>query len=169
MTRTFISLAAAALALGIAAEAHADIMSRQAGTLTCNLDPGVGLVLGSVRAATCEYDHIDRRGRLVRESYTGTLNRAGIDLGITSQQTLSWTVMTPGGRNHRGMLLGAFEGASSDLTVVVGAGTRSLLNEQGIALQPVSSSGQVGLGIGFGATALELRPMVPVAYTSLAR
>lgn len=166
MYRTITAVAAALLAFTATAEARPDTSPRQAGTLTCNLDAGLGLVLGSVRGMSCAYDHYDSRGRLVRQTYLGTMNRAGLDLGVTSGQTLSWSVVTPGGRNHAGMLVGAFRGSSADATVVVGAGTQSLFGEAGIALQPVSRSGQVGLGLGFGVTALDLHRAPRETYAS---
>lgn len=161
----FAAIAATALLSG-AAEAQS---MRAAGTLTCTVDPGVGLVLGSVRGLSCTYDHLDRRGRTVRETYMGTMNRAGVDLGVTSAQTVMWTVATPGGRSHRGMLSGTFGGSSADATVVVGTGTQSLFSEVGqpVNLTAAGNSGLIGLGVGFGPTALQLRRIPGAVYTSL--
>ena len=161
----FAALAATALLSG-AAEAQS---MRAAGRLTCTMDPGLGLVLGSVRGVSCAYDHLNRRGQTVRETYMGTMNRAGVDLGVTSAQTVVWTVATPGGRSHRGMLSGTFGGSSADATVVVGSGTQSLFSEAGqpVTLTAAGNSGQVGLGVGFGPTALELRRVPTAVYTSL--
>ncbi len=170
MTKITLLAAAAAAAFAFAgsAEARSTQTMRQAGTLTCNLDTGVGLVLGSVRDVACVYGFYDRRGRWVRESYAGTMNRAGIDLGITSGQQVSFAVMTPGGRNRAGQLSRAFDGSSSDASVVFGPGTQSLLGQGGerVGLQAVSGSGQVGFGVGFGATALDLHRVPNAAYTS---
>lgn len=154
----------AALALLAAFAGQAEARSagpapmRVAGTLTCNLDPALGLVVGSVRGANCSYDRYDRRGRVVRETYAGTMSRGGFDVGLTSGQTLSWNVVTSGGRSRPGMLTRAFDGASADMTVIAGPGTHATMSDAGdtISLQPVSMSGQVGVGVGFGAADLLL-------------
>lgn len=168
MTKTILAIVVAASAFGASADAQAAPAMRQAGTLTCALDPSVGFVVGSVRQMTCTYDRYDRRGRVVRETYAGVMNRAGFDVGVTSDQTVAWAVVTPGGRSGRSMLAGRFTGSSSDATLVAGPGTLGLFGENGapVALQPVGNSGQVGLGLGFGATALDLRRVPAAAYTS---
>jgi hypothetical protein len=142
---------------------------RSAGTLTCNVDPGVGLVFGSVRHVECSHAYKNRKGRIVRESYAGDMKRAGIDLGLTSAQTVSWKVKTSGFRPHRGMLSGAMVGTSSDASMMIGAGTYSAFGHYGgaIALQPATTSGQVGFGFGVGETELELRKVPRTAFTAL--
>lgn len=168
-----VALAAIATLAALATQAEAasgqPYAMRQAGTLTCNVETGLGLVVGSVRGVDCSYAYYNRKGRLVRESYAGLMKRAGFDVGVTSGQTVSWNVFTAGGYNRRGMMTGAFNGSSADASVVVGAGTHALLGENGtaIALQPRSSSGQVGFGLGFGATGLELQKVRPVTFTAL--
>jgi hypothetical protein len=109
----------------------------------------------------------DRKGRIVRESYAGDMKRVGLDLGVTSAQTVSWTVKTSGFRPHRGMLTGAMAGTSSDASIMVGAGTYSAFNGGAVALQPATTSGQVGFGLGFGETELELRKVPRTAFTAL--
>jgi hypothetical protein len=151
------------------AEARTSEMSgmRSAGTLTCNVDPGVGLVFGSVRHVECSHAYRTRKGRIVRESYAGDMKRMGLDLGVTSAQTVSWTVKTSGFRPHRGMLTGAMAGTSSDASIMVGAGTYSAFNGGAVALQPATTSGQVGFGLGFGETELELRKVPRTRFTAL--
>lgn len=171
MTKTiaFVLAATAAASLSPVAEARGMTM-RQAGTLTCNMDPALGLVLGSVRGVSCAYDRLDRRGRIVRETYAGRMDRAGFDVGLTGAQTVSWRVSTPGGMSRRGMLSGTFSGSSSDASVVVGAGTRSMFGEDGrpVTLDPVGNSGQVGIGLGFGVSGLDLRRVPAASYMSYA-
>lgn len=142
---------------------------RSAGTLTCNVDPGVGLVFGSVRHVECSHAYKNRKGRIVRESYAGDMTRVGIDLGVTSAQTVSWKVKTSGFRAHRGMLTGAMIGTSSDASMMLGAGTYSTFGLTGgaVALQPATTSGQVGFGFGVGETELALRKMPRAAFTAL--
>lgn len=164
-----LALATLATVAAFASSAEARAPMHRAGILTCNVDPAVGLVVGSVRAVSCSYAFQDRRGRLVRESYTGRLTRTGVDVGVTSGQQITWTVMTPGGRNRAGMLSGAFGGTSSDATIVVGAGTHGLVGKGGrpITLATATGSGQVGVGVGFGATGLELRKVRFASYPAM--
>ena len=167
MTKTLLAASVAALALASVATAEAAPAMRQAGTVACTLNPGVGLVFGSARGVACTVSYFDRRGRLHHEGYAGRMDRAGIDLGLTSDQQVTWAVMAPGGRYRPGMLAGAFGGSSSDASVVVGAGTRSLLGQSGpVALREMGSTGQVGLGIGFGTTALSLQQVPNGSYAS---
>lgn len=173
MIRTALAATAAILALAAAstAEARPAEALRQAGTLACTMNPGLGLVFGSAREVSCSYSYYDRRRHLVSETYIGRMDRAGIDLGLTSNQTVTWAVMTPGGHNRPGQLAGAFGGSSADATLVFGAGTRSLFDETGrpVVLTPAGNSGQVGVGIGFGATALGLQQVPNAAYSSYYR
>lgn len=161
-----IALATLAAVAVFATQAEARAPLRQAGILTCNVDPAVGLVLGSARAVTCSYAFRDAHGRVVREIYTGRMTRSGVDVGVTSGQSVAWRVLTPGGRSHAGMLRGTFGGSSGDASVVVGAGTHGLVGKSGrpVALETVAGSGQVGVGIGFGATGLELHKVRFAAY-----
>jgi hypothetical protein len=160
-----IAALATVAAFSSQAEARSYAPMRQAGILTCNVDPALGLGVGSVRAVSCSYAFRDGRGRIVRETYVGRMTRAGVDVGLTSGQSMSWNVMTPGGRNRAGMLSGVFGGSSADASIVVGSGTHALVGKGGraIALQTAAGSGQVGVGVGFGATGLELQK-VRVAY-----
>lgn len=168
-----LALAALAVAAAYAGQAeargYAHAAPAPAGTLTCNLDPSLGFLIGSVRRVDCAYEHLDRHGRVVRESYVGTMKRAGFDIGLTGPQTISWTVSTAGGRNHRGMMSGAFNGSSAEATLVAGAGTQTLFGEQGngMVLETVSQSGQVGFGLAFGETGLELMQVPNATFSSL--
>ena len=171
MKTVAIATALVVAAFASQAEARTSQMSgmRSAGTLTCNVEPGVGLVFGSVRHVECSHAYRTRKGRIVRESYAGDMKRVGLDLGVTSAQTMSWTVKTAGFRPHRGMLTGAMVGTSSDGSIMVGTGTYAAFgtNRAGIALQPAGTSGQIGFGFGFGETEMELRKVPRTAFTSL--
>ena len=155
----FAALAvAAAFATQADARALAPMAPAHAGTLTCNLDAGFGLVLGSFRQVDCSYEHLNRRGQMVRESYVGTMKRVGIDLGLTGPQTISWNVITMGGRNRAGMMAGDYKGSSSEASLIAGPGTLTLFGEHGdgVKLETVSNSGQFGFGFSVGLTGIEL-------------
>jgi hypothetical protein len=66
------------------------------------------------------------------------------------------------------MMSRTFSGSSADLTVLVGAGTSALFADQAsIALAPMAGSGQVGMGLGFGATGLDLQRVPTARFTAL--
>jgi hypothetical protein len=163
-----VIVAAAALS-GEAQAARLSSMPGEAGTLNCTLDSSVGLVFGSVRRVDCQFDRYDRRGRLVRENYSGTMKRAGFDVGIAGRQAVSYRVTTMGGRAHRGMLAGAFDGSSAEASLVVGPGTHAIYGLDGdrVMLDPISQSEQLGMRLGFGATEIELARVPNVAFSSL--
>jgi hypothetical protein len=168
MMKISIAAFAAMATLGVSFKAEAASM-RDAGTLTCHVGPGLGLVVGSVRSAQCVHRFQDRAGRRFVHNYAGSMRRTGFDVGLTSDQVMTWAVITPARRGRSDMLTGLFAGASADASVVVGGGTQASLGKTGpdIFLEPVSSSGQVGAGIGFGATGLELRRVPEPTYAVL--
>lgn len=160
----------AAAAPAMAQPAGSPTMSmRDAGTLTCHIDPGVGLVFGSVRRVECVHAFLDRKGRPASESYAGMMKRAGFDIGVSSDQTVTWTVIAPTRRHGYDMLAGIFSGASGEASLIVGAGTQALVGAdgRGIELKAMSSTGQVGLALGFGATNLELQRVPQSSFASL--
>ena len=151
MRTTILALALSTLAVG-AAEARTSFPSapmRQAGMLTCDIEPGAGLVFGSTRGANCRF--VSNRGGFV-QPYGGRLDRAGIDLGVTTHQTITWRVMTPGGASRTDMLNGIFAGPSAEATLFGGAGTQVefVVGADRVVLQPVRHSGQAGFNVAFG-------------------
>ena len=51
----------------------------QSGVLECNVAPGVGFIIGSSKTLSCVFHRA--RGR--PEFYAGTINRIGVDVGLT--------------------------------------------------------------------------------------
>lgn len=159
--RTALLAALAVVAISSAAEARTGhggpAPLRQAGYLTCTMDPALGLVVGSTRGAQCSY--VSNRGGFA-QAYQGRMDRVGFDVGIASGQTMTWRVYTPGGASRSGMLSGGFVGSSAEATFVVGPGTQMLVNHAGerVALEPMTGSGQAGFSFAVGAAGLELRP-----------
>lgn len=151
MRATLSALALLALAAG-AAEARTSFPlapMAQAGTLTCAIEPGVGLVFGSTRGTRCTF--VSNRGGFT-QSYDGRIDRAGLDLGVTSGQTIAWRVMTPGGASRSGMLDGFFAGPSAEATLVGGPGTSIAFTVGGdrVVLEPVMHSGHAGFSFAVG-------------------
>lgn len=124
------------------------------GTLTCNVEGGVGLVLGSRRNMSCTFRPTSGR----REAYTGRITRVGIDIGVTRRAKMTWVVFAPG-KLKPGSLAGNYGGASAQATVGVGLGANVLVGgfKKSVALQPLSVQGQTGLNLAAGVAGLRLR------------
>lgn len=146
------------LALGVAtagvvsnAEAKAGV---KVGVLTCDVEGGVGYILGSSKKIDCVFKpgHGHRA-----EHYHGSIGKLGVDLGVTGTAKLAWLVFAPGNVN-RGGLAGNYLGAAAQATVVGGLGANVLVGgfRKTINLQPISVQGQTGLNVAAGVASLTL-------------
>lgn len=159
-------LAVTVAALTISAEAQAQRRARvevtgpeggvQVGTLTCQAGRSVGFVVGSNNSFQCLYRAPGRRP----ERYVANVSRVGIDLGVTEQTLLTWTVFAPTRRFAYGDLSGDYFGVGGSATIGVGAGVNALVggSQNSMALQPVSVQGQTGFAVSGGVAGLQLRP-----------
>ncbi len=148
-----IALAAVA-ALVLAAPAEAGRLGVKIGVLTCNIDHGVGFIIGSSKDAECTFK---RSGGGV-EHYSGSVGNLGLDLGITNETVLGWLVFAPG-KVKRGALKGSYTGAGVEATLGLGVGANVLIGgfRKGINLQPLSLQAQTGLNVAAGVKSLHLR------------
>lgn len=151
------ALAATALAGAFAPAAQAQVV--QAGVLTCEVAPGVGLVLGSRKEVTCSYQN--PAGDL--EVYDGAITRIGVDIGVTEGGQIVWNVFAPSGRTVAGALAGDYGGAGAQATVGAGIGANALVGGFGrsVTLQPLSVSTQSGFNVAAGVAGLNLRLRPP--------
>jgi hypothetical protein len=124
------------------------------GTLNCDVQGGVGLILGSRRNMNCNFRPTSGRS----ERYTGRITRVGIDIGVTGRAHVTWAVVAPG-RLAAGSLAGSYGGVSAKATVGVGLGANVLVGgfKKTVALQPLSVQTQTGLNIAAGIAGLRLR------------
>jgi hypothetical protein len=127
-----------------------------AGTLTCNVAPGIGLGFASSRPATCIFDHIGAQG--FSEQYQALFARVGLDVGFMGSQSVKFTVLTPDGAATPGQLAGSHLGASSEAAFIKASGVRAAFGTGAtpVVLQQSSESSWVGLGFGSGDTTLDL-------------
>lgn len=149
-----VSLAAAALT------ASASLASAEpklvAGTLTCYGKGSIGVIVGSKQTLSCSFNP-EGPGRNAR--YSATITRIGVDIGVTGQSTLIWTVLASTNKLPRGALDGNFAGLSADASVGIGGGGNALVggSNNSVVLQPVSLKGQTGLNLAVGVAELSLR------------
>lgn len=145
---------AAVVALGlVASPALAANSGVKIGVLNCDVSAGVGLILASSKTVKCTFD----RAVGGKEHYKGTIEKLGIDIGVTNKGVMSWVVFAPG-QISRGALQGKYAGASAEATVAVGLGANVLVGggNKSIALQPLSVQAQTGLNVAAGVAALRL-------------
>jgi uncharacterized protein DUF992 len=148
--------AALGLALAIVPAAAQETKRTMVGTLTCNISPGVGMIVAGQRQLSCIY--ASARGR-AREAYEGTVGTLGLDIGATSGGQLTWTVFAPT-TLRRAALAGTYVGATAGGTVGAGVGANLLVggSDRTVVLQPVSVQAQRGVNITAGVSNMELRP-----------
>jgi len=150
----------AGLALAVLLFAPAAQAQVKAGVLNCDVSGGFGWVLGSSKTVSCIFTP-DRPGPT--EGYVGVINKFGLDIGVTTRQSMMWGVFAPSDGPWRGALAGSYVGATGEATFAVGLGANVLVggSNRSIALQPVSVTGQTGINIAAGVADLQLRPAGP--------
>lgn len=153
------TLLTASLAIGAAAFAALAVPATaktQVGVLTCNVEGGTGLIVGSERSMKCVFDPA---GKGANQSYSGKITRIGLDVGFTGKAVMTWVVLAPSQNVGAGALRGDYVGASGEASIGVGGGANVLVggSNDTISLQPLSVQGQTGLNAALGVAALELR------------
>jgi Protein of unknown function (DUF992) len=127
----------------------------QAGTLVCNTSTELGVIVGSREALNCTFTPSVPGPT---ESYSGTITKLGLDLGVTTRGVIVWLVYAPTSL-RAGELAGTYAGGTAEATIGVGLGANVLVggSNQTVALQPVSVQGQVGVNLAVGFAELQLR------------
>jgi hypothetical protein len=146
---TASAVATVMLAAAGAASAQSGV---KIGTLSCNVAPGIGFIIGSSKAMECQFS-----GSQGIELYSGVINKFGLDIGVTGNQVLNWVVFAPGSIEP-GALEGTYVGATAEATAAIGAGANVLVGgfNRSFTLQPVSLSTQTGLNVAAGVAELVL-------------
>jgi hypothetical protein len=155
MTRT---AAAAATVFALSAfGATAEDAKVEQGTLKCDVEGGVGMILGSSKDMTCVFTHKDG----TTEDYTGRVLKIGVDIGVTEESHITWAVFARTKQIEPGALSGNYTGVSAEATLAGGVGASILVGgKDSFTLQPVSVQTQTGLNIagGIGSIRLEYQP-----------
>jgi hypothetical protein len=158
MKRPVLGAAAVALSLALAGAASAQGPQRaKAGTLTCDISAGIGMIIGSQKQVQCLFTPSEPGPR---EVYVGAIRKFGLDLGATTGGEMVWSVYAPT-TGRIAALAGTYAGAAAEATVGAGLGANVLVggSDRTVALQPVAVQGQTGLNVAAGVTELELRPV----------
>jgi hypothetical protein len=162
--KTVSYAAAAALAGVLALGANAAQARTEAGTLTCDVSGGIGLILGSHKSTRCTYKSVNGR---VHEVYKGAINKFGLDVGVTGHSVIVWQVFAPSNHPPAGALAGTYSGVSANASAGVGGGANALVggNSRTITLQPLSLQAQTGVNLAVGIGSLTLRPVRSVIHS----
>lgn len=154
-TTTAAAVLAAAASLSIASVAIA-APKLVAGTLTCYGQGSIGAIIGSKQTLRCSFNP-EGPGRNAR--YSASITRVGVDIGVTGQSTMIWTVLASTNALPRGALNGTYAGVAADASIGIGGGANALVggSNKSIVLQPVSVKGQTGLNLAVGVAELSLR------------
>ncbi|MEM7067867.1 MAG: DUF992 domain-containing protein [Pseudomonadota bacterium] len=152
---TMAAIIIAAAALTPLSSASAFDARIEAGLLTCDVEAGTGLILGSSKDMDCEFIAVDEH----RETYLGNVKKFGLDIGSTDRTTISWIVFAPTTELEAGALEGNYAGLSAEASVGVGIGANALIGglDKSIALQPFSGQVQEGFNIAAGIGTMTLR------------
>lgn len=146
---------AALLSLGLMTVAipTADAAAVKAGTLSCRVDGGWGLLIGSSHAANCVFTASDGK----KTKYKANITKIGLDIGYTDNKNIAWVVLNLKGDGAD--LSGNYMGVNVEATAGVGLGANALVGgfNGNFALQPISVQGQTGLGAALAVQALTLR------------
>jgi Protein of unknown function (DUF992) len=139
-----------------AADAQQPMQRVQVGVLECRGGASIGFIVGSVTNLGC----VLRAEGAPEDRYIAVIQKVGLDIGITAETALAWTVFAPVARLGPGDLAGRYAGADAGAAIGVGVGGNVLVggSNSSIALQPLSVQGEVGLSVAAGLESLELRP-----------
>ncbi len=153
MNKFVATAAAAAMALTTSGAMAASQV--QVGILTCDVEPGVGLIFGSSKAVSCEFE---RKGKKT-EVYEGSIDKLGIDLGITGGGKIAWLVFAGTKDVAKRALAGNYVGASAEASLGLGIGGNWLIggSKKAISLQPWSVTGTIGVNWSWTWTKLSLK------------
>ena len=153
------ALACATLVLAVGSiAASAQNAKVVAGTLTCEGQGSVGLILGSNEKLRCKFSPTGGR----QPSYfDGAITRIGVDLGVRGKSVMIWTVLGATTQLPGQKLGGEFAGVSADVAAGLGVGANVLVggNDNSVVLQPVSVKGGTGINIAVGVSGMKLVPV----------
>lgn len=125
------------------------------GTLTCTVAPGIGFVLGSSKSLKCAFRV---GGKKKTFTYAGAINKLGLDIGITGEARISWTVFANPKTDVVNKITGTYSGLSAEAAAGIGLGAKALIgSEKQIALQPLKLSGGTGVNVALGVASMTIQ------------
>lgn len=147
----YITAAVAAFGL-MASVSAADAAAIKTGVLSCHVNGGWGLLIGSSHNASCVFTASNGK----KTKYNANITKIGVDVGYTDNKNISWVVFNLKGEDAG--LEGTYIGVNAEATAGVGVGANALVGgfNKNFALQPLSVQGQTGLGAAVAVQAVTL-------------
>src|ERR1700704_2974240 len=127
------AILAAVMGMAVLAGTEAHAQARvEVGVLTCTVRGGTGFIVGSTKELHCRFNKPGRD-----EFYHGTINKFGLDIGVTKQSAIAWAVFAPTANLRPGSLNGGYGGVSAGATIGLGGGANALVggSNKGLILQ----------------------------------
>lgn len=143
--------------LAVGAEGMPQVSS---GLLECRGEFATAYGFGSSRRVRCEF----RPSLGVNHYYAGTLDRIGLDFGISDQGSMLWAVFATAPQVEAGALAGKYVGLSTGFAVGPGFSANLLASQDAtrqVTLQPLSVSADSGLSVSLAGATLTLEPSTP--------
>lgn len=131
-----------------------------AGLLECRGEFATGYGFGSFRRVRCEF----RPSMGTNHYYAGTLDRVGLDFGISDQGSMLWAVLATSPEVDPGALAGTYVGLSTGFALGPGFSANMLASQDAnrqVTLQPLSISADSGLSVSFAGAKLILETSAP--------
>jgi hypothetical protein len=156
--RTLISALVGALAVSTLSIPSFAQSGAQLGLLDCVAEGSVGLVFGSTKDVNCTFTPANKD--LPPETYSGSINKFGLDIGVTGATIMQWYVVASQADVYKpGSLEGNYIGTNAEASVAAGAGANLLVGGSGesFSLQPLSVQEQSGLNLALTVQNFELR------------
>ncbi len=150
----------AATLLGLSFIATPPASAGEVGMLTCRSPQPTNYILWSSQTYSCVFQSSVGGGT---QSYSAVINRAGAEVGTSSNVGMAWVVVALSGQVGPGTLAGGYGGASAGAAVGIGGRANVLFGgyPNSFALQPVSLEGETGLNVRATVTGLWLTPVQP--------
>ncbi len=129
-----------------------------AGTLTCDGQGTVGLIVGSKEDLVCKFTPA---GGGAAYRFAGQTTRIGLDVGVRGKSVMVWTVLGSTTQLPGERVGGTYAGVSADVAAGLGVGANVLVggNKNSVVLQPLSVKGETGINIAVGVSKLTLNPV----------
>lgn len=150
---------ACGLTMVVASIAASTVPSRaemaKIGILSCDVSKGVGEILARKQTLACQF----KPDGGAPESYTGSIDEYGVEIGKVDQGHLIWGVASADRGVSPGALAGRYVGVGAEAALGVGAGANALVggSNKSFSLQPLSVDGETGLNIATGVLKVTLK------------
>lgn len=151
------------LPLAADAAGSASVPQVSAGLLECRGEFATAYGFGSTRKVRCEF----RPSMGTNHYYAGTLDRVGLDFGVSDQGSMLWAVLATSDQVDPGALAGKYVGITTGFSLGPGFSANLLAAEDAtrqVTLQPLSVSADSGLSLSFAGATLTLEPSAPVRH-----